>query len=1077
MEDAQETVRVLFRVSVQTQHGDTVHLLGDRELGGWEKDGSITLVTSPETYPVWETSRPLVLAKKEMLRYRYCVYTAGKFVNFERGRTRYVTPDFYPDDKNVISASGGCDMVVVDHFGDGEKEGREGQNITEGAEYTSLENANLLSGGLHDNDLLDDDLLDDDLLDITSSSLKRKSTSSSAVKPTTKRVFIVNYNLPVLIRQTVLKEWDVQWDRDQLSARSEDSIADKVEVLWVGVVTGVSVDSEDDSKASKYIRTDDLNDEERTSLIVKLGTMNLHPVFVSDRVHDNFNIGFCKSVLWPLHHNAQALTLLGEQMKNYKNMWLDYQKVNELIASCVCSLYKDGDSIWVHDYHLSLLPRAIRERLNSESPTIIFFYHVPFPTSEVLRSLPTRTDILKGILAANVVGFHTFDHARHFVTACQRFVGLSSYSQKGDLGVDYNGRHVMIVVNHVGIDGNMIMREGRSEYVKQKAKELCMKHKGRILIGCHEYLQRLNGLALTLLAFERFLITYPRWRETVCLVLRCAEINERLADTLRTKREVEELVGRLQKRFGVGVVDFEAFSTGINGYQSGFPRKDRLALFLACKVLIKNSLQEGLERIPLEYVYVKEPPNEGIVMVSEFTTCASVLNGGVRINPWDVKEVADTIDRVLNMGKEERARRRARDLEYVSSNAAVDWTVRVLQDADRAKQAGDQTMLEGMEGNEYSNRVVRRGVRVLDSNTLTRSLMSSYRQNRPCIFIFDYGGTLIGRERVNMTFKNEFFGVSRKAPNALTKHLLRALCSHPKNVVFIVSGASTKVLSRNFGDIRDLGLAAENGMYFLWESEKSIQGHQATQFAALNHDPIDEEEESDEDENQSKQPFAPKVFEEVQAHYSRHDLVCDVTDQFTGNWKALTAMDDFSEWKSLALPLLQDYASRCAGASVRTYKNYLSWDFRLSDPEWSKINAKHLKEDLTELLVDHNVVVQIWKGSVNVIPSGMNKGNAVEYILKRVQTAYGRKPGSIVCFGDDAADESMFENILEYENDKMKVGKRGERGEERNVFTCVVGKKATKADYYVNTVEDVQGLLSQMCVAGGINPEALNSLT
>ena len=115
--------------------------------------------------------------------------------------------------------------------------------------------------------------------------------------------------------------------------------------------------------------------------------------------------------------------------------------------------------------------------------------------------------------------------------------------------------------------------------------------------------------------------------------------------------------------------------------------------------------------------------------------------------------------------------------------------------------------------------------------------------------------------------------------------------------------------------------------------------------------------------------------------------------------------------------------------------------------------------------------IQVWKGSVNIIPSGMHKGNAVEYILRRVHNAYGRRPGAVCCFGDDAADEAMFEVVQEYANRKMRPSQTL-NAKVKSAFTCSVGKNASKADFFVNSVDDVKGMLEVMCSACGLNPEA-----
>ena len=848
--------------------------------------------------------------------------------------------------------------------------------------------------------------------------------------------------MPLVIRYTVEQEWDITWDLDQLSARSENSIADKMKTIWIGVVTGVFVEG-----TKENLRTGDLSNEQRRTLTLKLKEMDCYPVFVGTKVHVDFNIGFCKSVLWPLLHNAQALTHLNEQMRDYKKYWLGYQRVNQLIAARVTNLYEEGDFIWINDYHLSLLPQAIRKRLRSESVTIVIFFHVPFPTSEVFRSLPTRTEMLQGILAANVVGFHTFSHARHFLTACARYVGVGSQSQMGDLCINYEGRNVMVCTNHVGLEAAMISREAKSQSVLSKAKALQEKHVGRTLFASFEWLQRLNGVTLTLLAYENFLETYPRRRANVCLVMRCAEINERRFDSDRTKRECEELVARIKRKFGEEVIDYESSSTGVNGYQFDFSRSDRLALWLASKVLIKTSVQEGLNMNPLEFVLVKEPPNKGVVVLSEFTTSCAVLNGAMRINPWDVKNVAETLYQALQAGEAECYKRRARDLEYICMRPSSEWTKRILLDAERTRRLEDTTDMEEIRPGQY--RVSRRGALKLEASVLLRTMASSRDEGRPCVFLFDYGGTLIERENSNMHFKREFFGVTRRAPTEMTKRWIRALCMNPMNAVFVVSGASAKVLNKNFGEIAGLGLAAENGMYFSWDSGEARKTRSGIKFS----------EETD-DDNQANQPFAPQmVRRKFPQNVGEYKNLNGKGEGISGRqWIALANSHDLSEWKGIAIPILQNYTGRCAGSRLRVSDHHLSWDFRLADPEWAKINAKHLQSELLEALSECDVNVEVWKGSVNVIPSNITKGLVVEHVLGEVQSIYGRRAGMVFCVGDDLADESMFEASLEYESEKLPRN----RADLKQVFTCCVGKKPSVAEYYVNTVKEVQNLLRDL---------------
>ena len=186
----QEFVRVTFKVVAEVQYGDTIHLLGDQELGCWKKEDSVPLVTTPDTYPVWETVKPVVVTNEDSLRYRYAIYSGGKFVKFEDAAVRKVVAEFDPE-VTAKSEVGDCDMVVSDTFG-----------ITKGNELvkTTKNNVSNTSTAINSTDIV----LDEGSIDITSMSLQR-SNSVIDTPVNVKRVFLVNYNLPVKIRQSSQK--------------------------------------------------------------------------------------------------------------------------------------------------------------------------------------------------------------------------------------------------------------------------------------------------------------------------------------------------------------------------------------------------------------------------------------------------------------------------------------------------------------------------------------------------------------------------------------------------------------------------------------------------------------------------------------------------------------------------------------------------------------------------------------------------------------------------------------------------------------------------------------------------------
>ena len=201
--------------------------------------------------------------------------------------------------------------------------------------------------------------------------------------------------------------------------------------------------------------------------------------------------------------------------------WRAYVRVNEHVAKVVKGIARSDDVVWTHDHHLCLVPAMLR-RMYSRAPALIYFMHQPFPTSEIFRTLAARERLLRGMLSADIVGFHAFNHARHFLHACKRTLGVSFSSRTGGrIGIDWNSKDIMLAISHVGVDAARLDSHMCDEDAAKFANVLRKRHKRRIVIGGFDSCQRLSGVALKLLAFERLLEDNSVYRHKVVLVQRC----------------------------------------------------------------------------------------------------------------------------------------------------------------------------------------------------------------------------------------------------------------------------------------------------------------------------------------------------------------------------------------------------------------------------------------------------------------------------------------------------------------------------------------------------------------------------
>ena len=266
---------------------------------------------------------------------------------------------------------------------------------------------------------------------------------------------------------------------------------------------------------------------------------------------------------------------------------------------------------------------------------------------------------------------HNNTHSPLYRNAAKRILGLTYESLVGGLiGVRHRGTKVLVTVSNVSVEYDIIEALMEFPSVKEQAEALQRKHSGRSIISGIDVAQRLSGVSYKLLAFERLLTDYPVWQSKVVLLQRCLIPGARRIDEADTINEVRLLVQRIRKSFGPGVIDYE------EQVGSVYPIDQRLAIWISSHVMMHTPLREGLNLCPLEYVFThKEPAEPGSVIASEFSAVSSILNGALRVNPYDVQMCVTSIDCALSMSLTERDARRGRDIDFVSTCPSGLWTV------------------------------------------------------------------------------------------------------------------------------------------------------------------------------------------------------------------------------------------------------------------------------------------------------------------------------------------------------------------------------------------------------------------
>ena len=248
------------------------------------------------------------------------------------------------------------------------------------------------------------------------------------------------------------------------------------------------------------------------------------------------------SILWPLFHYHPGEITFDEAA------WNGYVEANRLFAKAMAKDVQDGDLVWVHDYHLMLLPQMLREEIGQSKSNVKigFFLHTPFPSSEIYRILPVRNEILLGILHCDLIGFHTYDYARHFLSSCSSILGRTTTPN----GVEFDGKIITVGAFPIGIDPDKFAEGLQKENVKIRIAVLEQKFAGMKIIVGVDRLDYIKGVPQKLHALEVFLTDHPEWIGKVVLVQVAVPSRQDVEEYQNLRAVVNELVGRINGKFG-----------------------------------------------------------------------------------------------------------------------------------------------------------------------------------------------------------------------------------------------------------------------------------------------------------------------------------------------------------------------------------------------------------------------------------------------------------------------------------------------------------------------------------------------
>jgi len=492
---------------------------------------------------------------------------------------------------------------------------------------------------------------------------------------------------------------------------------------------------------------------------------NMAPVFLTEAEIRDFYEGFSNSTLWPTFH------YFSEFATYEQTHWEAYVAVNEKFCAAVLAQAGPEDTIWVQDYQLLLLPAMLREARPEAS--IGFFLHIPFPSHELMRVLPWRNELLRGMLGADLIGFHTFGYMRHFLSSVAHALGLPAQNGR----IETANRSVRVDAFPMGIDYERYAQAAASDEAKNhEARYREVLRDTRVILSI-DRLDYTKGIAQRLRAFDLLLQRYPEWRGQVSLIMLVVPSRDQVAQYAALKEEIDELTGRINAQYRT--IDWNP----ILYFYRSLPLEELAALFRIAEVALVTPMRDGMNLVAKEYV-ASRLDQRGVLILSERAGAARELSDAIIINPTDMGQLTEAMHDALVMPEEEQITRMAAMQALVKRYNVFAWTKLFLNQLAYTKMKQHTLATEML------------------TEEATQQLLADYHATEERLLLLDYDGTL-------MPFQGN---PQRVEPDQELRLLLRALTELPHTRVVIISGRDRHTLEKWLGHL-PVDFIAEHGVW------------------------------------------------------------------------------------------------------------------------------------------------------------------------------------------------------------------------------------------------------------------------
>lgn len=508
-------------------------------------------------------------------------------------------------------------------------------------------------------------------------------------------------------------------------------------------------------------------EETRQKVTGDLAELSLKPVFLTQEQINEYYEGFSNDILWPVFH-YYASTYSSYKQSN----WDCYRAVNHLFAEAVLEVAQPGDTVWIHDYQLLLAPAIIRAALPDIS--IGFFLHIPFPSYEMFRIIPWRSELIEGMLGADLIGFHTFDDARYFLSAAGRVLPVNISANIITAGE----RSVVVESFPMGIDDQKYASLPNEPAVKEDIRLIEDNFKDNKIILSIDRLDYSKGILQRLTAFELLLKEHPEYHQKITLYMVVVPSRDTVPQYAQLRDQIDKRAGNINAIYRT--MEWSP----VQYYYRSIPIEMLSALYYSADVCLVTPMRDGMNLVSKEYV-ASRVNNDGVLILSEMAGASKELTDAIIVNPNNAVEVSKAIVEAINMPLADQQRRMTAMRQMVSKFNVSHWVRIFMERLKEVKQM--QRSLQ--------TRYV--------GQTTQQSIVNRYAKTKKRIIFLDYDGTLVDFNT----------NIDRAAPDKELYKILTMLTDDPANEVVLISGRKHENLDQWFGDC-NIFLIAEHGAWF-----------------------------------------------------------------------------------------------------------------------------------------------------------------------------------------------------------------------------------------------------------------------